>query len=146
MLSLESSPPAPSRLRERRWAVVSAWAIGLSLAGAGLAVHRLAQSGPAPAPAADAGPLPDPVRAEAQALLDRYLLGARLQDLRTGRLREFRIQGRARAPLAQEFYRDFRPAVVDTLMPLLRPYGDIVSFDIASLDLPPARLRPLPKD
>jgi hypothetical protein len=69
-----------------------------------------------------------------------------MQDLKAGPLREFHIQGRARAPLAQEFYRDFRPAVADRLMPLLRPYGDIISFDIASLDLPPARLRPLPKD
>ena len=146
MLSLESSPPGPLRLRERRWAVASAWTIGLCLAGAGLAVHHLARSGPAPAPAAEPGPLPEPVRARVLALLDRFLLDAHMQELNVGPLREFHIQGRARAPLAQEFYRDFRPAVADRLMPLLRPYGDIISFDIASLDLPPARLRPLPKD
>ena len=81
-----------------------------------------------------------------QELLDRHLLDARLSELHQGNLREFRIKGRTRAPLAQEFYAGFRPAVVQRLMPLLRPYGDIISFDIASLDLPPARLRPLPKD
>jgi len=126
--------------------LASACAVGLTLAGAALAVRHLAQSGPAPAPAADHGALPGTVRLRAQALLDRYLLDARLQELNAGPLREFRIKGRTRAPLAQEFYAGFRPAVVDELMPLLRPYGEIISFDIASLDLPPARLRPLPKD
>lgn len=146
MFSLESSPPVPDRARERRWALASACAVGLTLAGAALAAHHLAQSGPRAVPAADHGALPAGVRQQAQALLDRYLLDARIQELRTGPVREFRIQGRTRAPLAQEFYAGFRPALVDSLMPLLRPYGEVISFDIASLDLPPARLRPLPKD
>ena len=119
---------------------------GLVLAGAGLAVHHLAQSGPAPAPAADHGALPGAVRRQVQELLDRFLLDARFEEVNSGSMREFHIKGRTRAPLAQEFYAGFRPAVVETLMPLLRPYGEIISFDIASLDLPPARLRPLPKD
>jgi hypothetical protein len=126
--------------------VVSASALGLVLAGAGLAVHHLAQSSPPAAAAADHGPLPTDVRTQVQALLDQYLLDARLEDLHEGPLREFHISGRTRAPLAQEFYAGFRPAVVKTLMPLLRPYGEIISFDIASLELPPARLRPLTKD
>jgi len=146
LLSLESSPPAPDRARERRWALVSALVAGVVLAGAGLAVHHLAQSSPAPAPAVDHGAVPPAVRLQVQALLDRFLLDAQFQEISQGPLREFHIKGRTRAGLAQEFYAGFRPAVVDTLMPLLRPYGEIISFDIASLDLPPARLRPLPKD
>ncbi len=146
MYTLESPPQASERVPERRWALASAVAVGLALAGAGLAIRHLAQSSPAPAPAVDHGPLPAAVRAQVLALLDRHLLDAELVELRAGPAREFRVKGRTRAPLAQTFYAGFRPAVVDRLMPLLRPYGEIISFDIASLDLPPARLRPLPKD
>ena len=118
----------------------------LALAGAGVAVHHLAQSAPPPADAVDHGPLPAAVRTQVMALLDQHLVDAQLVELHQGPLREFRIKGRSRAPLAQTFYAGFRPAVVNTLMPLLRPYGEIISFDIASLDLPPARLRPLTED
>ena len=55
MFTLESSPQARDRVRERRWALASAVAVGLSLAGAALAIHHLAQSGPAPAAAVDGG-------------------------------------------------------------------------------------------
>ena len=123
--------------------MASAWIVGLTLAGSALAVHHLAQKGPPPQPAVDPGALPAAVRQQVQDLLDRFLLDARFEETRTGPMREFRIKGRTRAPLAQEFYAGFRPALVDTLMPLLRPYGEVISFDIASLDLPPARLRPL---
>jgi len=146
LFSLESAPPVSDRPRERRWALVSLGAIAVVLAGSAAAVHHLAQSSPPPAAAVDHGPLPEAVRAQVQQLLDQHLLDARLSEVRQGPLREFHIKGRTRAPLAQEFYAGFRPAVVQTLMPLLRPYGEIISFDIASLDLPPARLRPLPKD
>ena len=148
MFPLETPPRAPDRARERRWALAAAGALLLILAGAGLAVHHLAQSRPPAAGVADHGPLPAAVRLQAQAILDRHLLDGQLLEVRldgdgAGPLREFRIQGRTRAGLAQEFYAGFRPAVVNQLMPLLRPYGEIISFDIASLDLPPARLRPI---
>jgi hypothetical protein len=148
LFSLEAHPPVPERARERRWAWAAAWAMGIVLIMAVLAVAHLAQSSPPPALAASQGPLPATVRARAQAVLDQYLLDARLEERHTGPLRDFHISGRTRAPLAQEFYAGFRPAVAGTLMPLLRPYGEIISFDIASLELPPARLRPLdfPKD
>ena len=77
-------------------------------------------------------------------MLSQHLLDPRLEEQLRGPLREFHVKGRTRAGLAQEFYAGFRPALVNRLMPLLRPYGEIISFDIASLDLPPARLRPLP--
>ena len=80
------------------------------------------------------------------AILDQHLEAATLEELRQGPVREFHIRGRSKAPLAQEFYAGFRPAVASRLMPLLQPYGEIISFDIAALDLPPARLRPIPKD
>jgi len=119
-------------------------ALALSLGGAALAVNHLRQSRPAQAAPVDHGPLPAPVRAQVLALLEQHLLDAELQDLRQGAVREFRVKGRTREGLAQDFYAGFKPAVAGRLMPLLRPYGEVLSFDIASLDLPPARLRPLP--
>jgi hypothetical protein len=146
MPSLEAPPPASDRRRERRWALASA-ALGLCvLLCAGLAVDHLRRRAPGAADAADHGPLPEPVRVKVMAILDQHLAGARLTEVRRGPVREFHIEGSSRAPLAQEFHAGFRPAVVNGLMPLLRPYGEIISFDIAALDLPPARLRPIPKD
>ncbi len=146
MPSLEAPPTATDRRRESRWAL-GAYVLGaVVLVCAALAVNHLRRMSPREAGAVDHGPLPADVRAQVMAILDTHLDGARLEELHQGPLREFRILGRARAPLAQEFHAAFRPAVVDRIMPLLRPYGEIISFDIASLDLPPARLRPLPKD
>ena len=146
MPSLETPPSAAARHRERRWALVSC-GVGVAVAvTAGLAVNHLRHRAPRAAQAVDHGPLPEAVRTQVQAILDAHLFNARLLELHQGPVREFRIQGRSRAPLAQEFYAGFRPAVVERLMPLLRPYGEIISFDITALDLPPARLRPLPKD
>jgi len=146
MPSLETPPSAAARHRERRWALGSFGLGAVVLVCAVLAVNHLRHLSPPAAPAVDHGPLPGPVRAQVMAILDRHLREARLTENLRGPVREFHIQGSSRAPLAQEFYAGFRPEVVDHLMPLLRPYGEIISFDIAALDLPPARLRPLPKD
>ena len=146
MPSLEAPPTDPDRRRERRWALAAAATLAVVLACAALAGNRLRVLGPAPASAVDHGPLPPEVRARVMAILDRHLRDARLEEIRQGPVREFHIQGSARAPLAQEFHAAFRPEVTDHIMPLLRPYGEIISFDIAALDLPPARLRPLPKE
>ena len=99
-----------------------------------------------PAHAVDHGPLPAAVRAQVLALVGPHLENAQLQELHTGKVREFRISGKPKELLAQEFYAAFRPLVVTGLMPLLRPYGEIISFDITALDLPPARLRDIPKE
>ena len=146
MPSLETPPPATVRRRERRWALASFGAGAVILAGSALAVNHLRQRQPSAAPAVDHGPLPEGVRAQVMSILDQHLRNASLTEVRQGPVREFHIQGSTRAPLAQEFYAGFRPAVADRLMPLLRPNGEIISFDIAALDLPPARLRPFPKD
>lgn len=144
MTSLETSPAPAEQRRERRWTLVSLGLIALTLAGAAAAVNHLRKSQPPQAAAADHGPLPTAVRAEVLQVLDQHLLEVRLEEHVQGPVREFHIKGRTRAGLAQDFYAGFKPAVVGRLMPLLRPYGEIISFDIASLDLPPARLRPLP--
>ena len=146
MPSLESPPPEPERRRERRWGRSAAVLGVLVLAASVPAVVHLRRLAALPQGPVDHGPLPPAVRDRAMAILDQHLEGASLEEVRQGPVREFHIRGRSRAPLAQEFYAGFRPAITDRLMPLLRPYGEIISFDIAALDLPPARLRPLPKD
>ena len=146
MTSLETSPSAPDRRSERRWALASYGVGAVVVVCAALAINQLRHRDPRPAGVVDHGPLPAQVRTQVMAILDQHLLNAQLTELHQGPVREFRVKGSSRAPLAQEFYAGFRPAVVDQLMPLLRPYGEIISFDIAALDLPPARLRPLPKD
>ncbi|HLO67761.1 MAG TPA: hypothetical protein VK188_12125 [Holophaga sp.] len=145
MADLESQPSPLDARAERRWARGTLVAAGVAALALAPALWHVARGRSLPA-VADAGPLPPEVRARAMALLDRHLEGATLEEVRRGSVREFHVRGRSRAPLAQDFHRAFRPAVSGELMPLLRPYGEIISFDIASLDLPPVRLRPLPKD
>jgi hypothetical protein len=81
------------------------------------------------------------VRAEVLALVEPHLRGAKLLELNERGLREFRITGTPTALLSQDFHRAFRPLVVEHLRPLLSPYGEVLSFDITALDLPPTRLR-----
>lgn len=142
--SLESPADGHHHRGERRW---MAWSLGalLIIGGYGLWVAK----GLASRPVADAGPLnegplPEPLRVELQAKLDAQLLGAQLVEIREGRLRDFRIKGRPRAAMDKAFKAEFRQLVVKELMPKLRPYGHLISFEIADQDLPPARLRPLP--
>lgn len=119
--------------------------LGAILLYAGWTVHRLnAAVKLAPAPPVDHGPLPGPVRKEVLDLVAPHLENAKLTEVQNGKVREFRISGKPKELLAQEFYGAFRPLVVSQLMPLLRPYGEIISFEIESLDLPPARLREMP--
>lgn len=135
-----SAPPA-----ERRWMVACLGLLAVLLLYSAWTARRLTSTAKlAPAPAVDHGPLPESVRNQVLALVGPHLEKADLQELRTGKVREFRISGKPRELLAQEFYAAFRPLVVTRLMPLLRPYGEIISFDITALDLPPARLRDIP--
>ena len=139
--NLEGAAP-PS---ERRWALICLGLLAILLLYSAWTVRRLTSVVKlAPAPAVDHGPLPEPVRNQVLALVEPHLENANLQELHTGKVREFRITGKPKELLAQEFYASFRPLVVTRLMPLLRPYGEIISFDIKALDLPPARLRDIP--
>lgn len=142
--SLESPADAPHRTGERRW---MAWGLGVLLlvGGYGLWVAKGLASRPVADPGPmNEGPLPEALRAELQAKLDAQLLGAQLVEIREGRLRDFRIKGRPRATMDKAFKAQFRNLVVSELMPKLRPYGHLISFEITDQDLPPARLRPLP--
>jgi len=136
--SLEGSAP-PS---ERRWMLICLGLLAIILLYSVWTVRRLTSVEKfAPAPTVDHGPLPESVQAQVLALVGPHLENAKLQELHLGQVREFRISGKPKELLAQEFYAAFRPLVVTRLMPLLRPYGEIISFDITALDLPPARLR-----
>lgn len=135
----------PAHPSERRWMLICLGLLAIVLAYSAWTVRRLTATAKlAPAPAVDHGPLPESVRTQVLALVEPHLEKAELQELRTGKVREFRISGKPRELLAQEFHAAFRPLVVTRLMPLLRPYGEIISFDITALDLPPARLRDIP--
>lgn len=143
--TLESHADEHERRRERRW---MAWGLGLTLliAGYGLYVARQLASQPVVDPGPlNPGPLPEALKAEIQALLDAQLAGAQLVEINEGGLRDFRIKGTPKATLDKAFKAAFRPLVVHELMPRLRPYGHLISFEIANMDFPPARLRPLPR-
>ncbi|HJU84512.1 MAG TPA: hypothetical protein VJ600_09900 [Holophagaceae bacterium] len=143
-MSLEAPLSEADRRSERRWAV---WAIGFLVVFMGLAAltsYRMLSLPPPPAPPVDHGPLPAPVRSEVMTLLatrlDRPALEERWEEGR----RDFHISGTPRNLLVSEFLRDFKPLVAHELMPKLRPYGEVISFEIYNTDLPPARLRDYP--
>ncbi len=143
--TLESHAGEHERRRERHW---MAWGLGIMLLIGGYAFHVARQLtlrpvvDPGPL---NTGPLPGPLKAEIQALLEAQLTGAQLVELTEGGLRDFRIKGTPKATLDKAFKASFRPLVVNDLMPRLRPYGHVISFEIANMDFPPARLRPLPR-
>ncbi|HJV89382.1 MAG TPA: hypothetical protein VJ623_03675 [Holophagaceae bacterium] len=143
--SLESPTDERGRRSERRW---MAWGLGLTLLVAGYGLHVARQL--ADQPVADPGPmnpgpLPDALKAEIQGMLEAQLANAQLVELQEGGLRDFRIKGTPKATMDKAFKATFRPLVVNELMPRLRPYGHVISFEIANMDFPPARLRPLPR-
>ncbi|MBI3130700.1 MAG: hypothetical protein HYZ13_05030 [Acidobacteria bacterium] len=143
--TLESHADEHERRRERRW---MAWGLGIMVLVAGYGIYVARQL--ADRPMADPGPLrahplPDALKAEILGMLDTQLVGAQLVEINEGGLRDFRIKGTPRATLDKAFKAAFRPLVVNELMPRLRPYGHVISFEIANMDFPPARLRPLPR-
>jgi hypothetical protein len=71
-----------------------------------------------------------------------FLQEAVLLEEQQAGVRVFILKGTPTTALAQDFNRAFNPLVVQTLIPLLKPYGEVLSFDIASLDPPPVRLNP----
>ncbi|HJV21916.1 MAG TPA: hypothetical protein VJ570_04425 [Holophagaceae bacterium] len=143
--SLESHADEQVRRSERRW---MAWGLGITLliTGYGLHVARKLANQPVADPGPlNPGPLPEPLKAEIQGMLDAQLANAQLVEVREGGLRDFRIKGTPKATMDKAFKASFRPLVVNELMPRLRPYGHVISFEIANMDFPPARLRPLPR-
>jgi hypothetical protein len=145
--SLEAAGSAAEQRAEGRWTVLSLLLLAAVFVGGTWTFSRFVQR-PAPAAAGpvDHGPLPDAVKAALLAKVAPHLDGVELIELRTGAIREFRIKGRPKYDLAQDFHKAFRPLVATELRPLLQPYGEILSFEIKALDLPPLRLRALPND
>ena len=140
-MTLEEPLNDLERRSERRWA---AWSLGFLLVFglSGLWVSYQFLSRPvAPAPPVDHGSLPAAVKAKALGTLGSQLDRAQLEERWERGRREFRVLGTPRNPLVSEFSRNFRPLVATELMPLLRPYGETISFDIYNTDLPPVRLR-----
>lgn len=142
---LEGLPSPGDQRSERRWTWISLGTLGLvflvMIGSIWLVSQRTAVL---PQGAADHGPLPQKVRDEVLALVAPHLDQVEFFELPENGRREFRIKGRPRALLSMDFHRAFRPLVAQRLRPLLAPYGEVLSFDVASLDLPPVRLRAFP--
>ncbi|MFM8233879.1 MAG: hypothetical protein ACKN9J_02150 [Holophagaceae bacterium] len=139
---LEHPPRPQDQAFDRRWRRFFVGLLGVFIA---LTVYRLYS---VRNPYADqptethSGPLPDKVRQQVLASVAPFLQEAVLLEEQQAGVRVFILKGTPRTALAQDFNRAFNPLVVQTLIPLLKPYGEVLSFDIASLDPPPVRLNP----
>ncbi len=144
-----SHTPEPESLSaprsDRWWAALCLGLLAAVSLWAGVICVRLLRVAPPPAAAVDHGPLPAAVRAQAMAILDAHLEHAKLEEAWEDGARDFHVSGTPRPLLAKDFSAPFRADVADKLMPLLRPYGEIISFEIYNFDFAPARLRALPK-
>ena len=144
-----SHSPEPDSLQaprsDRWWAVICLGLLAALSIWAGVVCVRLLRVPPPPAAAVDHGPLPAAVRAQAMAILDAHLKDAKLEERWESGARDFLVMGTPRPEMAKDFTEPFKQDVTFKLMPLLRPYGEVVSFDIYNFDFAPARLRALPK-
>lgn len=139
---LEGPPTPEDQASERRWTWISLATLGLVFLVMGGSLWLVSKrTALLPQGLADHGPLPPQIRDEVLALVTPHLDQVEFFELPEKGKREFRIKGRPRALLSMDFHRAFRPLVAQRLRPLLAPYGEVLSFDIASLDLPPVRLR-----
>ena len=145
-----SHTPDPDSLQaprsDRWWAIVSLSLLAVVSLSAGIVSYRLLKVPPPPAAAVDHGPLPAAVRAQVQAVLDQDLKDAKLEERWEGGARDFLVMGTPRPEFAKAFTDRFKPDVSGRLLPLLRPYGEIVSFQVYNFDFAPVRLRALPKE
>ncbi|HTL97937.1 MAG TPA: hypothetical protein VL181_03935 [Holophagaceae bacterium] len=143
-----SHTPDPDSLQaprgDRWWALFSLSLLAALSIWAGVVCVRLLRVPPPLAAAVDHGPLPAAVRAQAMAILDAHLKDAKLEERWESGARDFHVMGTPRPAMAKDFTEPFRADVVGKLMPLLRPYGEVVSFEIYNFDFAPARLRALP--
>ena len=144
---LERPAGALQGRREGRWTLLSLGFLAVVFIGGTWTFLRFTRlPGPAAAGPVNHGPLPEYIRQALLAKLAPHLDKVEFIELNSGGVREFRIKGRPKYDLAQDFHRAFRPLVATELRPMLQPFGEILSFEIKALDLPPLRLRPLPND
>lgn len=143
-MSLEEPLTDAERRSETRWAAGGFAILGCFILGAFYAGYKVLSLPPPAAGPVDHGALPATVRQQAQDLLDSQLDNARIDERWDEGRRDFHISGTPRNPLVSEFLRDFKPLVAKRLMPMLQPYGELISFEIYNTDLPPARLRAFP--
>lgn len=146
-----SHTPDPDSLQaprsDRWWAAVSLSLLAaVSIFAAVVCVRLLRVPPPPVAGAANHGPLPPAVRAQVMDLLNEDLKDAKLEERWEGGARDFLILGTPRPEFAKAFTDRFKPDVSGRLLPLLRPYGEIVSFQIYNFDYAPVRLRALPQE
>ncbi|HET8714938.1 MAG TPA: hypothetical protein VFM16_03865 [Holophagaceae bacterium] len=143
-----SHSPDPEFLQaprsDRWWAILCLGFLAVVSIWAGVVCVRLLKVPPPPAAAVDHGPLPEAVRAKALAILSVRLKDAKLEERWESGARDFHVMGTPRPELAKDFSAPFRKDVAEQLMPLLRPYGELISFEIYNFDFAPARLRALP--
>jgi hypothetical protein len=131
---------------DRWWAIISLSLLAVVSIWAGIVCYKLIQVAPPPVAAVDHGPLPAEVRAKAMAVLDADLKDAKLEERWEGQDRDFFVMGTPRPEFAQPFTEAFHADVAGKLLPLLRPYGETVSFQIYNFDFASVRLRALPKE
>ncbi len=145
-----SHTPEPDSLEappsDRWWAIISLSVLAIISIWAGVVCYRLIQVAPPPAAAVDHGPLPAGVRAKAMAILDADLKDAKLEERWEGQDRDFLVMGTPRPEFAKPFTEAFHADVADQLLPLLRPYGETVSFQVYNFDFASVRLRALPRE
>ena len=145
-----SHTPDPDPLQappsDRWWAIISLSLMAVVSIWAGIVCYRLIKIAPPPVAAVDHGPLPAAVRAQALAILNADLKDAKLEERWQGADRDFFVMGTPRPELAKPFTDEFHADVADKLLPLLRPYGETVSFQIYNFDFASVRLRALPKE
>ena len=145
-----SHTPDPDPLQappsDRGWAIISLSLLAVVSIWAGVVCYRLLRIAPPPAALVDHGPVPAAVRAQALAILSRDLKDARMEERWQGADRDFFVMGTPRPEFAKPFTEAFKADVADKLLPLLRPYGETVTFQIYNFDFAPVRLRPLPKE
>ena len=137
---LEHPPQPQDQAFDRRW---QRFFFTILVAFVGLTVYRL--SSVRDPYAAQRGlpnhaPLPDDVREQVMKAVAPFLTDVYLLEETQSGVRVFILKGTPTMALAQDFNRAFNPLVVQTLIPLLKPYAEVLSFDIASLDPPPVRL------
>lgn len=141
----DSETPLEASSGDRWWAIICLSLLAGVSIWAGVICYRLLKVPPPIVAAVDHGPLPAEVRTKALAILALDLKDVQFEEHWENGARDFHVNGTPKPQFSKAFTDRFKVDVVDQLMPLLRPYGELVSFDIYNYDYAPVRLRALPR-